>query len=213
FPVPPTVQAAPVERLSRLGDNCRTVAEAIAVFGRAVSLDELRCVTELPESEAVSGLARLIEAGIIDEGPDGTFSFHHELYRRVVADRLSRVRRAYLHRRAYAALPTLPHDVRDLHHIVERIAHAVRGELWEEAVRWTWTGADVAEGLFAFPTACGYLEQLLQCLAKLPSTHERRLRALEARLRLARLDYWSPPDQRNARLDTLVQEATALGAT
>src|SRR5690606_9705702 len=31
FPVPPTVQAAPVERLSRLGDNCRTVAEAIAV--------------------------------------------------------------------------------------------------------------------------------------------------------------------------------------
>src|SRR5690606_16152168 len=95
LPVPPTVQAMLTERLHRLGESSRAVAEAAAVFGRAVSLDELRHVAELPESEAVSGLAPLIKAGSVNKGPAGTFSFNHGLFRRRSADRLSRSRRTY----------------------------------------------------------------------------------------------------------------------
>lgn len=224
LPVPPTVKDVFVGRLARLGDVAVAVADALAMFQRGATLDQLRAATQLAESEIVSAVQAMARAYIVDESAAGTISFKHDVFRQVVMERLSHARLTHLHRQVYAALVgELPVDVTDVtapraEPVVQQLladltAHSMGGRLWEEGLRWTQQAAAVAERLYAFPAAVEHLRMALRCLDELPDSPERRKQRLDVELHVAKLDSWSPPDERNARLAAVAQLAEEDGMT
>lgn len=222
LPVPSTVQNLVLDRLARLGPAAMEVVEALAVFGRGATLDQLTRVTEMPEAQVVAALGALARAAItVDASP--AVSFRHDLLRQVVLDRLPPSRRAYRHRQAYAVLaaqlpdPTAagaaPHlRQADPQLLASLVAHAIGGELWKAALRWARQAAAVAESVYAFAAAVEYLKTARYCLAQLPETDENRREQLEIELDMARLDRWSPPAERDRRLEEAMGLAHAIGA-
>jgi DNA-binding CsgD family transcriptional regulator/tetratricopeptide (TPR) repeat protein len=99
--VPSTVVDATLSRLSRISDEARAVAEAVAVVPQRA---------ELWLVEALAGAEHLDEAvaaGLLVAAADGV-TFRHELARRAVEGTLPPYRRVVLHRAALAALTARP---------------------------------------------------------------------------------------------------------
>lgn len=215
LPVPPTVQDVFMGRLTRLGPIAVAVAEALAVFRHEANVEQLQHVAAISEAETVAGLNALVAARIVTEINDESLAFNHEVFRQVMLGRSSQAQRVYLHRRAYDALSKQsPATIAvQTQQQADLIAHAASGRLWDEAVFLTRDAADTAERLSAFPTAVERLEQALEYIAQLPDTAEHRKQALEIQLHIAKLDYWSAPAARDARLAEISARALTEGVT
>lgn len=220
FPVPRTVQEVFVGRLGRLGTVATDVADALSLFRRGATLDQLFQVTQHPETSVVKAVERLSRARIVEEHNDGMVTFKHDVFSQVVLEKLSPTRQIHLHRQAYAALAETitpevfdetPPTIVDQQLLTDLIAHAVGGHMWEEAFRWTRHAANVAERLYAFRTAVEYMNKALLCLEQMKNTHVRREQRFEVELQVAKLDTWSPPEERHARLKAMVHDARAFG--
>lgn len=224
LPVPTTVKDVFVGRLARLGDTAAAVADALAMFQRGATLDQLCAAADLDEREVVTSVQAMTRAYIVDENAAGVISFKHDVFQQVLLERMSPSRLTHLHRRAYAALVReLPADVSRVdspsaesavqQRLADLIAHSTGGRLWEEALRWTRQAAALAERLYAFPAAVEHLQRALSFLAELPDSPERRQERLDIELQIAKLDSWSPPAERDARLAAIARLAVEFGMT
>src|SRR5262249_52308481 len=134
-----TVQAVLAARIDRLAPADKRLLQAAAVIGKDVPYPLLQTLAESAEDALRQGLGRLSAAEFLYETalfPDLEYTFKHALTHEVAYGGLLQERRRALHARIVTAIEALYPD--RLGEQAERLAHhAVRGELWDEAVAYS----------------------------------------------------------------------------
>jgi len=184
--VPATVQAVLAARIDRLPPEEKRLLQTAAVIGMEVPLALLQAIAELPEDVLHRGLAHLQAAEFLYETrlfPEREYTFKHALTHEVAYRSLLHERRRVLHTRIVEALETLAGD--RLPDQVERLAdHAVRGEVWDKALRYCRQAGTKAMERLASREAVGCYEQALAALAHLPEHRALRDQAIDLRFDL-----------------------------
>jgi predicted ATPase len=103
---PESVREVVSQRLSRLAPPTTELLELAATAGSEFELGVIRSAAGLEEAELRAALDEAVRSGMLEELRTRglAFRFTHELVRRALYDRLSRVRRAELHLRVGEAL-------------------------------------------------------------------------------------------------------------
>ncbi|MEZ5078614.1 MAG: AAA family ATPase [Solirubrobacterales bacterium] len=103
---PDSVREVVGQRLSRLAPGTTVLLELAAVAGPEFDLELIRRAAGLDEPDLLAALEQAVDNGMIEELPSRrlAYRFTHELVRRALYDRLSRLRRADLHLRVGEAL-------------------------------------------------------------------------------------------------------------
>src|SRR5262252_5198960 len=134
--VPETVQAVLLARLDRLPATAKSLLQAAAVIGKDVALPLLQSITERSEESLQRDLAHLQAAEFLYETslvPEPHYTFKHALTQQVAYEALLQAQRRALHARIVAALEALAGE-----RVVEQVEclayHALRGELWDQAL-------------------------------------------------------------------------------
>ncbi|WP_049567196.1 helix-turn-helix transcriptional regulator [Nonomuraea sp. SBT364] len=104
--VPPGVRDSVRERVARLPEEARVVAEAAAVLQVPVRLEDLARVGGLPTAGTVAGVDELLVSGLLTEQA-GTVAFRHVLTAQAVYGAIPLGRRQELHARAAEAVRAL----------------------------------------------------------------------------------------------------------
>ena len=184
--VPVTVQAVLAARIDRLPAEEKRLLQTAAVIGTEVPLPLLQAIAELPEAALHPGLAHLQAAEFLYETrlfPERAYTFKHALTHEVAYGSLLQERRQALHARIVEALETLAGDRQDEQ--VDRLAqHALRGQVWDKALRYCRQAGARAHARSAYREAVGYWEQALEALAHLPTDRTTLEQAIDLRLEL-----------------------------
>jgi DNA-binding CsgD family transcriptional regulator/tetratricopeptide (TPR) repeat protein len=103
---PESVREVVNQRLSRLAARTIELLELAAVAGPEFELEPVRRAAGIAEPELLAALEEAVGSGMIEEIPSQRLAcrFTHEIVRRALYDRLSRLRRAELHLRVGEAL-------------------------------------------------------------------------------------------------------------
>jgi class 3 adenylate cyclase/tetratricopeptide (TPR) repeat protein len=188
MPVPATVQAVLAARIDRLPPEEKRLLQTAAVIGTEVSLPLLQAVAELPEDALHRGLAHLQAAEFLYETrlfPEGEYTFKHALTHEVAYGSLLQERRRGLHAGIVEALEALAGD--RVAEQVERLAHhALRGEVWDKALRYCRQAGAKAMERSASREAVGCYEQALAALEHLPKQRDLHEQAIDLWLDLRR---------------------------
>jgi class 3 adenylate cyclase/tetratricopeptide (TPR) repeat protein len=186
--IPATVQALLAARIDRLSPEDKRLLQTAAVIGVDVPSALLRAVAGFGDEDLRAGLARLEAAELLDQSalfPDPEYRFRHALTHDVAYQSLLSERRRALHRSIVEAI-----EAQDRRHgpaRVEQLAdHAVRGELWDEAVVYLRRAGARAAARAAYEEAVGRFRQALSALESLPRRRETLEEALALRLDLRR---------------------------
>src|SRR4029453_10454197 len=140
--------------------------------------------------------------------PDLEYTFKHALTQEVAYGSLLQERRRTLHAQVVAALEQLYPDGLDEH--VERLAHhALRGEVWDEALAYCRQAGEKAMARSAHREVVGSFEQALSALTHLPETRATREQAIDLRLALRSALF---PSGDSERIVTYLHEAETLAA-
>jgi class 3 adenylate cyclase/tetratricopeptide (TPR) repeat protein len=184
--VPATVQVILAARIDRLPADDKQLLQTASVIGKDVPLVLLHAVAEAAEDAVHRGLTHLQAAEFLYESrlfPDPEYTFKHALTHEVTYGTLLQERRKALHARIVGAIERSYPD-RLIEH-VERLAHhAVRGELWEQAVGCLHQAGAKALVRSANREAVACFEQALAALGHLPETRETLERAIDLRFDL-----------------------------
>ncbi|HXH22403.1 MAG TPA: adenylate/guanylate cyclase domain-containing protein [Dehalococcoidia bacterium] len=184
--VPATVQPILAARIDRLPLEEKRLLQAAAVIGMEVPVPLLQAIAEQTDQAMHQGLAHLQAAEFLYEArlfPDVEYTFKHGLTYQVAYGSLLHDRRRVLHARIVEAIEALYAD--RLAERVEQLAHhAVRGEIWDKAVKYLSQAGARAFAQSAFRDAVAYIEQALSALAYLPEERERLELSIDLRLGL-----------------------------
>lgn len=184
--VPATVQAVLAAWIDRLPLEEKRLLQAAAVIGEEVPFSVLQAIADQPDEALHAGLAHLQSAEFLYEArlfPELEYTFKHALTYQVAYENLVQDRRRTLHARIVEALERL--YAGRLTEQVERLAyHAVRGELWEQAVTYLHQAGSRAFARSAHRDAVSCHEQALGALAHLAKTPRTLELAVELRLGL-----------------------------
>ncbi len=103
---PESVREVVSQRLSRLAPRTTDLLELAAGPGSEFELEPVRRAADLAEPDLLAALEEAVGSGMIEELPSQRLAcrFTHEIVRRALYDRLSRLRRAELHLRVGEAL-------------------------------------------------------------------------------------------------------------
>lgn len=153
-------------RLTRLTPTTAAFVEVASVAGSRFELGVVAAAAGMTQHDLVASIEEAAESGLIEELPDPAPAcrFSHELVRRVVYDRITRLRRVELHlrvgealERAHADEPTrvLPELA---HHFT--LAASVAGA--ERAVQYNLEAAEAAATAAAFTEAAARLQTALE---------------------------------------------------
>lgn len=185
--VPATVQATLAARVDRLFATDKDLLLAASVIGRRVDTQLLLIVTDVPENEFKSGLARLCAAEFLDEAdhfPPTEYVFRHALTQEVAYANVLHDQRRLLSRRIVTALEKGSSKEQSGWH--EQLAlHAFRGELWEKATTHYRILGDRALERSANAEAANAFGQALSALGHLSGDHDFARQAIDVRLELA----------------------------
>jgi class 3 adenylate cyclase/predicted ATPase len=177
--VPSTLRESLMARLDRLGE-AREVAQILSVVGREASLDLLRIVSDLQDSELEHGLDRLVETDLVRrrDAPGGTsYVLKHWLVQDVAYESLLRNARRRYHERIAAALPTeLPEIVATQPEFLAH--HLIRAGDDSTAITYLLRAGELAHRRSANTEAIEHLQRGLALLAKQPDSPERKHREL-----------------------------------
>ena len=189
--VPATVQAVLAARIDRLPADEKRLLQAAAVIGEEVSFALLQVIADLPEEALRRGLAHLQAAEFLYEAslfPDLEYTFKHGLTYQVAYGSLLQERRRALHGRILEAIERLYPD--RLAEQVERLAHhALRGEVWEKALRYLRQAGAKAVARSALREAVACFEQALGALHHLPEDRDTLEQAIDLRVELRQVLY------------------------
>ena len=184
--VPATVQVILAARIDRLPAEDKQLLQTASVIGKDVPFVLLHAVAEAAEDAVRRGLTHLQEAEFLYETrlfPDPEYTFKHALTHDVTYGTLLQDRRKALHARIVGAIERAYPDRLTEH--VERLAHhAVRGEIWEQAVTYLRQAGAKASARSANREAVTCFEQALVALEHLPETRERLEEAIDLRFDL-----------------------------
>jgi len=184
--VPPTVQAILAARIDRLAPEDKRLLQVASVVGKDVPFALLEAIAELPDAALRRGLESLQAAEFLYETrlfPDLEYTFKHALTHEVTYGTLLQDRRKALHTRIVGAIERSYPD--RLSEYVERLAHhALRGEMWEQAVPYLRQAGVKALRRSANREAVTCFEQALTALPHLPETRERLEQAIDLRFDL-----------------------------
>jgi tetratricopeptide (TPR) repeat protein len=184
--VPPTAQAVLAARIDRLSPGEKRLLQTAAVIGKDVPFALLQAIADEPEDSLRRELTRLQAAEFLYETslfPDLEYTFKHALTHEVTYGGLLQERRRELHARIVGAIETLYQDRLGEH--VERLAHhAMRGGVWDKAVRYARQAGGKAMASSANREAVVCFEHALASLQHLPDNQDRREQALVLRLEL-----------------------------
>ncbi|MBI1847778.1 MAG: AAA family ATPase [Candidatus Rokubacteria bacterium] len=172
--VPATVKALLAARIDRLTPDEKAVLQAASVIGTDVPLALLQAIAEIPDEALRRRLGDLQAAEFLYETnlfPEVEYTFKHALTHEVAYGSLLGERRRTLHARIAAAIERI--YAARLSEQVERLAHhTVRGEVWDQAVRYLHEAGTKAFRRSASVEAVAYLTQGLDAVGKLPSSRE-----------------------------------------
>jgi predicted ATPase len=103
---PESVREVVSQRLSRLSPVTTDLLELAATAGSEFELEVVRPAAALDEAQLLAALDEAVRSGMLEELPSAglAYRFTHELVRRALYDRLSRMRRTELHLRVGEAL-------------------------------------------------------------------------------------------------------------
>jgi tetratricopeptide (TPR) repeat protein len=184
--IPATAQAILAARIDRLPPEDKRLLQAASVIGKDVPLALLHAIADMPEGMLRRGLADLQAAEFLYETilfPDLEYTFKHALTHEVTYGTLLQERRKALHAQITGAIERLYPD--RLPEYVERLAqHAVRGEMWEKAIRYLRQAGVKASARSANREAVACFEQALTALGHLPETRETLEQAIDLRFDL-----------------------------
>ena len=184
--VPATVQAVLAARIDRLPPEEKRLLQTAAVIGTEVPLPVLQAIAEMPEDVLQCGLAHVQAAEFLYETrlfPEREYTFKHALTHEVAYGSLLLERRRVLHARIMQALETLAADW--VAEEVERLAHhALRGEVWDKALRYGRQAGEKAKTRSANQEAVTYFEQALDALRHLPENPDTVGQGIDVRLAL-----------------------------
>jgi class 3 adenylate cyclase/tetratricopeptide (TPR) repeat protein len=207
--VPATVQAVLATRIDRLEPEAKRLLQAAAVIGKDVPMPLLLAIADVPEQEVRAELARLQAAELLYETrlfPELEYTFKHALTHEVAYQGLLQARRRTLHARIVAAIERL--SAERLDEQAERLAHhALRGELWEQAVGYLRQAGLRAMARAASREAITYLEQALEAIDRLPESRQMTELSIDLRLDLRNA---LVPVGDEARMGDQVREAEVL---
>jgi class 3 adenylate cyclase/predicted ATPase len=183
--VPATVQAVVAARIDRLSPDEKHVLQFASVIGETVPQALLQAVVDTTGDVFHSALGRLqaieflYQTGLF---PDIEYTFKHGLSYQVAYESLLQERRRALHARIVDALETLHSG--SLAEQMERLAHhAVRGAVWDKALRFLNQAAGKALARSATHQALALLDQALEVAAKLPESRETLSELLDVQLK------------------------------
>jgi class 3 adenylate cyclase/tetratricopeptide (TPR) repeat protein len=184
--VPATVQVILAARIDRLPADDKQLLQTASVIGKDVPFVLLHAIAGLAEDAVHRGLTHLQTAEFLYETrlfPEPEYTFKHALTHEVTYGTLLQDRRKALHARIVGALERSYPDRLTEH--VERLAHhAVRGEVWEQAVTYLLQAGVKALTRSANREAVTCFEQALTALGHLPETRERLEQAIDLRFDL-----------------------------
>ena len=188
--MPQTVQAVLAARIDRLPAEEKRLLQTASVIGTDVPFSLLQAVAELPDDVLRRCLAHLQAGEFLYEilyetslFPSVEYMFKHALTHEVAYTSLVQERRRVLHGRIVHAFEALYPDRLGQH--VERVAHhALRGRLWDRAVRYLTESGVKAAARSAHREAIEYFEQALETIGQLPKTRSTLERALDIRIAL-----------------------------
>jgi len=184
--VPATVQVILAARIDRLAADDKQLLQTASVIGKDVPFVLLHAVTELTEEAVYRGVARLQEAEFLYETrvfPDPEYTFKHALTHEVTYGTLLQERRNALHARIVGAIESVYPE--RLTEQVEWLAHhAVRGAMWERAVRYMRQAGEKAVARSANREAVAFFEQALTALSKMPESQQTLSEELDIRIAL-----------------------------
>jgi tetratricopeptide (TPR) repeat protein len=170
LPLPATVEAVLAVRLDRLPPEAKRLVQIAAVMGPEVPVPLLHRLAGLPEDALQRSLVHLQAAEFLYETqlfPEPVYIFKHALTQEVVYGSLLQERRRALHAQIVEALETLAGDRQDAQ--VDRLAHhALRGEVWDKALRYSQQAGAKALASSAHREAVVCFEQALEALTHLP---------------------------------------------
>jgi DNA-binding CsgD family transcriptional regulator/tetratricopeptide (TPR) repeat protein len=162
---PESVREVVSQRLSRLTPRTIELLELAATAGPEFELEPVRRAAELAESELLASLEEAVGSGMIEELPSQRLAcrFTHEIVRRALYDRLSRLRRAELHLRVGEALESAEtgsdHALADLAHHFGAAA-SLGGA--ERAIDYNMRAARAASAALAFDDAAMRLRTAIE---------------------------------------------------
>jgi class 3 adenylate cyclase/tetratricopeptide (TPR) repeat protein len=173
--VPATVQTILAARIDRLPPEEKQLLQAASVIGKDVPYALLAAIAQQPEETLRRGLAHLHEAEFLYETqlfPDLEYTFKHALTHEVTYGSLLQERRKTLHAQIVIATERLYAERLSEH--VERLTHhALRGQLWDKAVRYGLQAGTRALDRSALREALAHFEQARAALRELPESRER----------------------------------------
>jgi class 3 adenylate cyclase/tetratricopeptide (TPR) repeat protein len=184
--VPATVQAVLAARIDRLPAEEKALLQTAAVIGTEVPFPLLQALAELSEEALRRGLMHLQAAEFLYETrlfPELEYTFKHALTHDVAYGSLLQERRRTLHARIVEALEAL-HPDRLAEHVDHLAHHALRGEVWDKALRYCRQAAAKASARSAYREAVVCLEQALVALSHLSESRETIEQAIDLRFAL-----------------------------
>jgi tetratricopeptide (TPR) repeat protein len=184
--VPATVQAVLAARIDRLPPEEKRLLQTAAVIGTEVPLPLLQALAEMPEEGLQHGLTRLQAAEFLYETrlfPEREYTFKHALTHEVAYGSLLQERRRVLHAQIVTAITQLSAD-RLAEHVEHLAHHALRGEVWDQALVYCRQAGAKAFTRSANREAVAYFEQALTALVQLPERHDTLEQAVDLRFDL-----------------------------
>ena len=173
--VPATVQAMLAARIDRLPPAEKQLLQAASAIGKDVPYALLTAIAEVADEDLRRMLDHLQEAEFLYETrlfPDLEHTFKHALTHEVTYGGLLQDRRRELHARIAAAIERLSGD-RLSEHVEQLAHHALRGHLWDAAVRYGRQAATRALDRSAAREALHALDGARSGLQQLAPTRER----------------------------------------
>jgi predicted ATPase/class 3 adenylate cyclase len=184
--VPATVHAVLAARIDRLPPEEKRLLQTAAVIGTEVPFTLLHAIAELSEEELHRGLGGLRAAEFLYETrlfPELEYTFKHALTHEVSYGSLLQERRRALHAQIVGAIERLAPNRLDEQ--VDRLAHhALRGEVWDRALRYCRQAGAKAVERSALREAAAAFEQALTALQHLPDSRATREQAIDLRFDL-----------------------------
>lgn len=162
---PESVREVVSQRLARLPAQTTEVLELAAVAGPEFELEPIRQAAGLAERDLIGALEQAVGSGMIEELPSRrlAFRFTHELVRRALYDRLSRLRRAELHLRVGEALERTGRvSGRSLVDLAHHFGAAAQLGGAERAIDYNLRAARAASGALAFDDAAQRLRTAIE---------------------------------------------------
>jgi DNA-binding SARP family transcriptional activator len=191
--LPERVRQLVGRRLDRLSARSQSVASVAAVIGRRFDFTLVRVASGVDEGAAAEAVEEMVRHRVL-RAVGTELDFAHDRVRDVAYGRLLPVRRRLLHAAVAEALegmnagPALAKPGPGVDHPGERTEqlayHALRGELWDKAVRYLREAGDRAAARSALQSARTWFEQALDAFGALPETRATLEQAFEISLAL-----------------------------